>query len=88
VSLIPTLTDEEAAEIVAGAVAACCLPPGVGAVVVAVAPKLLATLADLLERRAAGLPLPKAARPVMPDDMAIAVEVISEDAQRHERGGG
>jgi hypothetical protein len=51
-------------------------------VVVAVAPKLLAKLADLLERRAAGLPLPKAARPVMPDDMAIAVEVISADATR------
>jgi hypothetical protein len=82
VSLFQDLTDEEAIAIVADAVAACCLPPGVGAVVVAVAPKLLAKLADLLERRAAGLPLPKAARPVMPDDMAIAVEVISADATR------
>jgi hypothetical protein len=83
VSLFQDLTDEEAIAIVADAVAACCLPPGVGAVVVAVAPKLLAKLADLLERRAAGLPLPKAARPVMPDDMAIAVEVISDDARKH-----
>jgi hypothetical protein len=83
VSLFQDLTDEEAIAIVADAVAACCLPPGVGAVVVAVAPKLLAKLADLLERRAAGLPLPKAARPVMPDDMAIAVAVISDDARKH-----
>jgi hypothetical protein len=83
VSLFQDLTDEEAIAIVADAVAACCLPPGVGAVVVAVAPKLLAKLADLLERRAAGLPLPKAARPVLSDDMAIAVEVISDDARKH-----
>jgi hypothetical protein len=57
-------------------------------VVVAVAPKLLAALADLLERRAAGLPLPPIERAAMPDDMAIAVEAISEDAQRHGQGGG
>jgi hypothetical protein len=88
VSLLRGIPDEEAAALVAGALSACCLPPGVGAVVVAVAPKLLAALADLLERRAAGLPLPPIERAAMPDDMAVAVAAISEDAQRHGQGGG
>lgn len=75
---------EEAADLVARAVAACCLPPGVGAVVVAVAPELLQVLADLLERRAAGLPLPPIERAKGPDDMAVAVEAISADERKHD----
>lgn len=75
---------EQAARVLALALQACCLPPGVGAAVVAVAPVLVKALVELLDGDEADIELRVAQ---LPDDMRVVVEALARlEAAARARG--